>query len=150
MHIPPSSLISFCLTNPSWLMAIPLGVYLCGCWNRTLWANHALTARELRKWWQRTSYHSVAVPRRVFFVWNPVWNRNLDASWTLNIASSSNSGVCKQITLHDRSSIIFPIFKYDSVCHRTLFYEYLKHKKCMESNLNFINFYSILFLIFLT
>jgi len=66
---------------------------LCGCWNRTLWANHALTARELRKWWQRTSYHSVAVPRRVFFVWNPVWNRNLDASWTLNIASSSNSGV---------------------------------------------------------
>lgn len=40
----------------------------------------------------RAMYQSLAGPRTIFLVWNPVVNRNLAASWILIIVISSASG----------------------------------------------------------
>lgn len=66
---------------------------LYGWLKSTLWANQLRTARLFRRCMHRASYHSLALPRRFFFVWNPVENRNLDASWMLIMASSSASAL---------------------------------------------------------
>lgn len=42
-----------------------------------------------------SSYQSIAGPRNDFFVRNPEWNRNCDASCTANNDSSSACGVWK-------------------------------------------------------
>lgn len=42
-------------------------------------------------WYDNTSYHSDAGPRRAFFVWNPVWKRNLETNCTVNNDNSSRT-----------------------------------------------------------
>lgn len=83
-----------------------------GGFRRTLAANHCRTAAEIRICWDNVSYlvettiivwfiynnnkyqtyQSVAIPRIVFFVRNPEWNKNWEASCILNRDNSSAAG----------------------------------------------------------
>lgn len=71
-------------------------IYLLGCLKSMLCVNHDLTEANDRRWWYRASYQSVAWPRRHFFVWKPVWNKNLLTIWTESSESSSASGPYQQ------------------------------------------------------